>query len=174
MAGPFYQEGLYEVEIKEIGFVEAKSGNPMIVFNVKVESSIGQDNTRHPCSHQYERTIRLTVLDEYKDYVLLKLRYIGWNGTKFESLPEDLEGQVVIADCKHERQEGGEYHGRINERWDFPLPPKESKPIENKPALAKKLNAMFGKSLKDAASTAQTQRTEPVSASSMDDGAIPF
>lgn len=184
MPGPFYQEGLYEVEIREVGFEEAKSGNPMIVFKILVDSSIDQNsaNERYPCSHKYERFLRLVIVngpdqkknDDSRAYALMKLRNIGWDGDKFETLPDSLVGQVVVANCTHQKQIGGEYDGRVNEQWDFPLPPRESKPIENKPTLAKKLNALFGKSLKDSKPEKSHSPQAVASQVSGDSDEVPF
>lgn len=175
MAGPFYDPGQYHLHVSDLALGEAKStSNPQVVLRGKVIARlrVGSDGEEfsEPVAAQYDRTIYLTVTEDSRDMILKKLRYSGWAGDRFETLAKDLVGKGVRAVCKIEVSKGGKFDGQNVEKWDLALPPLELKPLENKPDVAKKLNALFGKLLKDGA---QTEAPAPVAAKA-DDGGVPF
>ncbi len=153
MAGPFYEPSKYHVQILDVALGEASTGNPQIVLRVKVISRLFQNSSGEeasaPVAAQYDRTIYLTVTEKSRELILAKLRWAGWQGDRFESLTSDIAGNGVRAECKHENSVSEKYRGQLTEKWDLELPPLASKPLENKPAVAKKLNALFGKMLKE-------------------------
>lgn len=171
MAGPFYTDGKYHVQIIDVAMGESKvkqdgsGGNPQVVLKVKVISGlvVASDGSEvsSAVSGQYDRTIYLTVTEKSKEMVLAKLRWAGWDGDRFETLTKDLLGRGCRAICKIEPSMSEKYAGQDTEKWDLELPPLESKPLENKPAVAKKLNALFGKTLKEKPASAAPAK-EPV------------
>jgi len=155
--GIHYAEGDYVGECLETALSESKSGKPMIVLKMQVQEYLpGGDNPPIPEDRQYERTLYLVVdpdSEERREWVMKKLRHAGWTGTKFETLENDLTGKCFALRCTHQenKQQGSKYFGQMQEQWDLALPERESKPLQSKPALAKTLNALFGKTLKDTA-----------------------
>ena len=180
MSGPYYREGRHVVEVLEHAFQKSTNGNWMIVFKVKV---IGQVETSLPdrpieqAANQYERNIRVVITDkeESKDYAMLKLRNAGWQGEKFEALHE-LHGTQCEASCEH-REGTGDNSGKVFESWDFPLPMRESKPLEGMAGAEKSLNALFGKTLKNSnkpAAPKAEQKPEPAAVGAPADDEVPF
>lgn len=159
--GVYYAEGEYSAECKEVAFSQSKGSDekpskPMIVLRMQIMEYLpGGDDPPVPESKQYERTIYMVVdpdSEERREWVMKKLRFAGWCGTKFETLADDLTGKEFALRCRHaENKQPGNYFGQMQEQWDLCLPEKESKPLENKPAIAKSLNALFGKTLKETA-----------------------
>ena len=153
--GITYGDGKYHAQVMDVALGESKNGNPQIVIKAKIISGLQLDSEGNEqaisVSAQYDRTIYLTVTDKSKEMVLAKLRWAGWVGDKFETIAHDLMGKGVRATCKIEKSQSSneKYAGQDSEKWDLELPPLESKPLENHPAVAKKLNALFGKMLKD-------------------------
>ncbi len=155
-SGPFYNEGKHGVEITDVALGESKTGNPQIVMRVRIVSRLCLDSAGEEFADSvpanYERTIYLTVTDRSRDMILAKLRWAGWHGDKFETIRGDLMGKEARAMCLHENSMSEKTLGQLMEKWDLELPPRDSKPLENKPMVAKKLNALFGKTLKEGAS----------------------
>ena len=155
--GPYYGEGTYQVNVNEVAFQMTTKAppRPMIVLKFTVTGFIPSNGDAWtPEQEQYERRIYMMVdpdKPKQKEFVLMKLREAGWNGEKFEELGKWIIGQNIKAKCYHKEDKDPEskYFGTISEGWDLPLPPLESEPLENDPNIAKKLNAMFGKTLKE-------------------------
>lgn len=153
-SGPFYVPGFYLCNVDSQAFQESKNGNPMIVFQVtpegRVVTSFGSDGEPveelEPLDKNYQRTARLVFAsDDAADYNILKLRYAGWQGDRFATL--DLTDQRVRMECRHEPGQG-QYAGSTFERWEFPLPPRESVELESDDKVARRLDNLFGKKLK--------------------------
>lgn len=153
----FYDEGFYVCRVTQQGHGESKAGNPMITIGVEPTHVIskGPDGAEELCpvTQAYERTVRLVIAnDEQKEYALLKLRYAGFVGDSFSKL--NLVGEDVRCECKH--QDGtGDHAGKTFENWDLMLPPRERTeliPIDG--AAARKLDALFGRRLKEGAKDA--------------------
>ena len=161
MAGPFYSAGNYHAQIIDVALGESKKkddgsgGNPQIVLRIKIISELTIDSAGEEqavaITAQYDRTIYLTVTDNSKEMVLKKLRHAGWKGDHFESVAAGLLGVGCRATCRIEVSKSEKYNGQQVEAWDLALPPLESKPLENRPAVAKRLNALFGKMLREPA-----------------------
>lgn len=175
MAGPFYVDGNYTMQILDVALGESSNGNPQIVLRGKVIGRLVVDSEgeEYPeqVSAQYDRTIYLTVTEKSRDMVLAKLRNAGWTGERFESLAKDMLGRSVRSRCDIKESQSEKYRGQMVENWDLSLPPRESKPLENKPEIAKRLNALFGKSLKE---TAPARQEEPVASQATNDDDVPF
>jgi hypothetical protein len=144
----YYEPGLYHVRIEDQGLTSASTGRPMIVFRVKVLAKVDETQVDLPAytvPQMHDRTIRLVVGEEEstQEYVLSKLRYAGWTGNRFETM--QLVGYTCQARCRH-----GSYNGQSIEDWDLSLPPREPKPLPRDPTVARKLNTIFGRRLREA------------------------
>ncbi len=145
-----YGDGKFNVDIVDVAFTEDEANPPQIVIRARImEECDPTTGDWHPCLNQWDRTIYLRYSEEYKDYILAKLRGAGWEGTDFSTLKSDMVGKSCVAVNRCRIATKGKYQGQEVEGWDLFLPPRESKPLESKPAVARKLNALFGKVLKD-------------------------
>lgn len=153
-----YDEGLYLFQIDKQGWTETKERKlPMLVFNGDPISRImaAEDGSEfeepvHRDS-QYDRRIQMVIdsnSDTSMDYAMRKLRAAGFDGESFADL--DLRGKLVRARCTY-----GEYKGKQNEQWDFALPDQPSSTKDIDGGLARKLDALFGKRLKEGAKPKQ-------------------
>lgn len=155
MSGPFYAPGIYVCRVTQQGFGEAKSsGNPMILIAVEPTHQVRNDpdgaEYLDAVGQSYERTLRLVIAnDDQKEYAMLKLRHAGFVGDSFAQL------NLVDSDvrCKCEHKEGtGDHAGKTFEQWDLLLPPRDRvalQPLDK--GAARKLDALFGKRLKEGA-----------------------
>jgi hypothetical protein len=174
MSGPFYAPGNYVCRVKQQGFGESKAGNPMIMFEVEPTARLTQDATGadvlESVDQSYGRAIRLTIAnDDQKEYALLKLRYAGFTGDSFSKL--NLVDADVRCTCEH-KPGIGEHADKTFENWDLMLPPRASvalQPLDN--AATRKLDALFGRKLKDGATKQPVAAvaTETAVASNSDD-----
>lgn len=162
-----YEEGLYRFRVVSQGWTETKKAppRPMFVINGDPISRIhrGEDGSEYEDSvdrDQYDRRIQMLIDPndvQSQDFAMKKLRYAGFEGDSFSDL--DLVGKDIRARCTH-----GEYNQKPKEDWDFALPDRESnaKPLDS--GMARKLDALFGKKLKDGAKPkASPARPEVVS-----------
>jgi len=149
---------MHGITITDIAFGETKvkddgsGGDPQIMVRFDVQEFIEPDGTATPLQAGYPRTTYMVCSEKGREYALLKLRHAGWTGSNFQTLKSDMVGQFCYANCKHEVNKGtGKYAGTLGEKWDLAMPQKEAKPLETKPGLERKLNALFGKELKTTA-----------------------
>lgn len=169
-------------EVTDIAVGESKNGHPMVTLKFLPVSSVsarydgeGQivaDLT--PTAKQYERTTRIVMKadDERSlEFALLKLRTAGWEGESFREI-ESLRGTTINVTCRHEPGTG-EYAGKVFERWELPLPPRESEPLESDNAVVRKLDTLFGKKLKGGAQKSAPPPQAPAGGYFVDDD-IPF
>lgn len=143
----FYEPGLYHVRVEDQGLTVASTGRPMVVLRVKVLARVDESQVDLPAytvAQMHDRTIRLVVGDDdvSREFVLSKLRYAGWTGQRFETL--QLVGYTCQARCRH-----GVYNSQAVEDWDLALPPREPKPLPHDPNVARRLNALFGRRLRE-------------------------
>lgn len=143
-----YAEGVYAAQILQVAFAESSNNNPMIQFKVKVIGTVDAAGEMLPIAKQYDRTVRLTMTDKSHEMCIKKLRWAGWNGTDFKTLNTIVNSACRFV-CSHRVIETGDRAGEMAEDWDFELPPLESKPLENDPSIEKRMNALFGKVLKN-------------------------
>lgn len=173
----FYDEGYYVCRVTQQGQGESKAGNPMIMVGVEPTHIItrGPDGSEELCAvtKSYERTVRLVIAsDEQKEYALLKLRYAGFVGDSFSKL--NLVGSDVRCECEH-NDGTGENAGKTFENWDLMLPPRERTeliPIDG--AAARKLDALFGRRLKEGASRDLVAQAVSGEESQVNDDDVPF
>lgn len=147
MPGPHYAEGVYAAQIMQVAFAESSNGNPMIQFRVKIIGQIDVGGNVVAGRDQYDRTVRLTLTEKSGEMCIKKLRWAGWAGTDFKSVSSMVNSMCRFV-CDHDTIKNGDRAGELTESWDFELPPLESKELENDPAVEKKLNTLFGKTLK--------------------------
>lgn len=150
----YYAKGTYNVECTECALQQSKAGDPMIALKVKVLDSVAEDGAFVPEDEQYERRIYLVIKNDEESLndIAERLRGAGWRGNRFESLPDEMVGLQFAADCWHGVNKGTDpkYAGQPQENWSLWSPNRhESKPLENKPEVAKDLNALLGKVLKN-------------------------
>lgn len=177
--GVYYSEGKYLVECKEVAFSASKKGQPMLVTTVQVKEQIDDDGSSVEVRN-YEKRI-YTVIDEEDvsgmDRAVAKIRGTGFQGTKMEEFPKWLSGRQFHARCYHSvNKQEGQYKGQEQENWDFWTESKGLKPVESKPELAKKLNAILGSRLKETATkTAPVKAVQPAGDSAnIPDDEVPF
>lgn len=184
--GPFYEPGFYLCNVDSHAFQESKNGNPMIVFKVTPEArlvgrfdSAGEyTEEQAPVARSYQRTARIVINTESEasmDYALMKLREAGFTGTRFADL--DLANCRVRMECRHEDGKG-EYVGSVFEQWEFPLPQRESVPLESDDKVARRLDNLFGKKLKasggEAPAKPAREKVDTQGHNLLDDGDVPF
>lgn len=161
-----YERGIYQCQVMEHGWQQAKSGKDMLVFQVRPDYRILTDDAGNEELEQVyddprgpERTLRIVIdptNENMMDFALKKLRACGFEGTSFADL--NLVGRDIRAIC-----EEGEYNGRPKEDWDFYLPFRQSeiKPLDS--AMSRKLDALFGRKLKETA--AEKPKPQPAAPS---------
>lgn len=166
----YYAKGTYNVECIECALQESKSGNPMIALKVKVLDSVAKDGSFVPEEKQYDRRIFLAIDpndDTSIEDVMVRLRQAGWTGDRFENISTEMVGLRFAADCWHSKSKSTDpkYAGQDQENWALWNPVRrESKPLENNPAVAKSLNALFGKRLKEGAKKPDAPPASPPAA----------
>lgn len=156
-----YIAGTYNVECRECALstvpaeVNKVGGWPKIEMKILVKDWVNEKDEFVPEKRQFERTIEILIdpNDESSvEDVMNRLREAGWRGSQFETLCQDMVGVSFAADCVHKEDtwsKDPKYRGQIIERWFIWTPRKERKPLENNPSVAKSLNALFGKRLKE-------------------------
>jgi len=150
MSGPYYAAGRHAVTISEIAFGETKNNDPQIMVRFHVDAFVEADGSETPLQQGYPRTAYLGCSEESREYTIAKLRNAGWEGSNFQTLKSDMQNRSCYANCKHEIQKSSnpKYDGQLGEKWDLSLPRKDVKPLEDKPGIDRKLNALFAKELK--------------------------
>ena len=174
--GPYYAKGIYEGEVQGTGLVESKSkGTPGVEIQVKIVASVPQDgNPPMPEERQYVRSFNIWLPESEKarEISVKKLRAAGWEGNDFSDfLNGVLDGKTIRLECTWE-QGTGDNANRLYDRFNIPLPEFELQPIESNPALARKLNALVGKTLKGSSPAAAPKapaKPAPVASSNASD-----
>lgn len=149
-----YQPGGYFATVVDQAWQDTRNGDPMLVLRVKPTSEIGIDESGGECRYalqvvDYERTVRIPFVQssaKSMEMGLQKLRFgCGWDGGDFNEL--DLQGSEIRVRCAQ-----GEYQGQPKEDWDIQLPAYSSEPLKSTSSDApRKLNALFGRKLKEEA-----------------------
>ncbi len=156
-----YQPGHYECIIRAQGFeVSPKKKTPCLWLRCTPVLADGDGD--------FDCVVRLWITDKTVEHVIARLRALGWTGDSFKDLEPggyQLKGKTVRLRCKHE-QDGD----KVWDRWEFPHP--DSGPVaENTAGVAKKLDALFAKSLKGGAKPVKAAAEAP---SQAPDNDIPF
>lgn len=159
----YYENGLHLCRVTQCGMTETQKEpkRPMIVIRFQPLAKITHDPEGNElyddlAPSQYDQTARIVVdpnNSKSLDFATMKLRYAGFTGQSFKDL--DLEGKEIR--CNNEPSE---YEGKLRDQWDLALPPLEQRPLQQiDSAAARKLDAMFGKRLKDGATQPESQET---------------
>lgn len=147
-----YEVGRYRCLVLDQAWDEENANKtPCLIFKVRVEhglheyiddgGEVAQDDV--PLTQNYERNIKIHITEKSAQYAAEKLRFAGFSGDAFSKV--NLLGATVIGDCKHETRDGKTY-----EKWDLALPPRSGggAPLKTDAAVARKVDALFGKVLK--------------------------
>lgn len=142
----FYSQGVYKCEVVGQGLSSSKTNNPQIWLRVLILESVDHPEERWD---QYERTIYWTLTEKTVDFVVEKLEFIGFAGQSFRDLDPATDGfhsfvgQQIECYCKHET-----YDGKEREKWDLSNPGAMA-PDPLSESDARRLDALFGRKLKD-------------------------
>lgn len=146
-----YAPGRYRCQITEQGFSESKEKKtPCFAIKIKPTAAYDPTNGDLVQCEAYERTVTLWLTENTVENAIRNVRSLGFDGASFRELDPEVPGHTSLVgvefdfQCSHE-----EYEGKQMERWEFPPP--EARPIERVSGLSKKLDALFGKSLKSVA-----------------------
>lgn len=154
MAGTFYAEGNYAAQIVGQAIGRAKTGTPQIVLGIKILRL--PDGSPDP--HNYGRTIFWSLTSGTADFVISKLRRIGYQESSFGPFdPKRIDhvsliGRVIDVYCKHEQYQ----NGNPRERWDLAraaVKMPEMQPLTNDDVA--RLDALFDKEPAHASDPAQ-------------------
>lgn len=165
-----YSEGTYSCLVKEQSMAVSKNGNDMLVFRchphaVVVKNDAGEESLDSSIMEEADCWARLTILPDNEqslEYTMKKLRHAGFTGSSFSEL--EFVGKQILLTCKH----NGEY-----EQWEFPLPALEQREPSTMDAKdQRKLDALFGKYLKDGSKKPAAKPRQTVPATSNDE--VPF
>ena len=156
-----YEEGHYIVRVIGQGFGELPNEKRTPYFFIQVEP-IGMVNPADPTGalfgcEAYARTVNLYLTEKAIDFSLQRLYRLGWQGQSFVDLDGDspvhsFAGQQIELVCRHDHSGGKTY-----DNWEFP--PLDSQPVKSDPAVAKRLDALYGEQLRKAAAV----KPEPTS-----------
>lgn len=141
----FYDEGRYTCRLTTHGIdkLNSEKATPyvFISFYPIVDGEDGQ----------YERSVKLWLTEKTVKRTIETLRDLGWEGDRFADLPKhSFAGKQVEIECTH----NGQY-----EDWDFPFV-QPARAVQADEAVAKKLDALFGKQLKATAAVAAPAAAE--------------
>lgn len=174
--GPYYAEGRYRCEVTDQGIGAAKTGTIQIVFKFRV-----LEGTQPVCEveNQYERTLYLAVTEKTLEYVVPKLRSMGYDryGISFIDLNNprhhDFRGKEFEAYCKHEN----DLQGEPREKWDV-ASNGGSKPLDLKAPDSKALRNMdmlFARAAKNMGQSAPASAgPQAVPKQASEDSEVPF
>ncbi len=146
-----YSPGRYRCQITEQGFSESKEKKtPCFAIKIKPTALYDATNGDLLQCDGFERTVTLWLTENTVENAIRNVRSLGFTGSSFRELDPEVPGHTSLVGmevdfvCDHE-----DYNGKAMERWEFPPP--EARPLERVSGLSKKLDALFGKSLKTAA-----------------------
>lgn len=157
--GPFYAPGVYVCQVTDQALSKASTGTPQFVLKVKV---LGKPDPKDPGSYipvdqQYDRTIFRTITDKTIPYLTEDLKALGFTGSSFRYLDPNVEGAQIFTGtildcyCKHENDQRGD----LRERWSIARQGGGKLDVEALDAAeVRKLDALFGKQLKQQPATA--------------------
>ena len=153
---PSYAPGYYKVRITRWSLGKAGTGTPQFALSFNIIGMVNQEDPEGELVSVYheERTIFRAITDKTVDFVTEDLRHLGFEGTSFAQLDPtsseagatDFRGLEIMVRCDHET-----YQGQPKERWSFAWGGGkfQQKPLEK--TELQKLDAMFGRKLKESA-----------------------
>ena len=143
----FYEEGLYECEIRKQLFSQNKKGTEYFGLSIFPKTRL-KDDQRIPKDGPHERTVFLwTNSPENVERTIEQLKALGWSGAGgFTGLNPDAQGyfsfedQVVQLRCTH--NEGND--GKVYDSFQFPILSSGGKRSpENDADIAKRLDRLY-------------------------------
>lgn len=175
---PFYDQGRYEAEITDQGFVKAaSSGNTQFVLKFKVLGKIdpADPSKMFPVPAQYERSMYRALTEKTIEYFMEDMAALEVSFGSFTELDPntegyiDLVGRTIDMNCSHETNNDGS-----REKWSIARS-FSSKPIESLPANdVKTLDRLFGKHLKKSPAPVQRAAAPVPAGVGITDDDIPF
>ena len=174
-----YEPGKYKFRITNQGFGESPEKKTSFFFIEGEPVAQVVDGTEYQVESSYQRKISLWITEKTEKTVREKLMKVGWDGDKWATLDLtvsgclSLVGQEIDAVCKHEA--GRDNDGKSYERWELPHEGGTREPSQSDVSVARKLDAMFGKSkgsTKPANARQPRQARQTATATSGED--IPF
>lgn len=160
---PFYPVGAYTGRVVRQSLGVSKNDKPQFTLTCQIIEGVDQFGSVYPVEQSYERTIYIYFSDSPKgmEIVLKQLAVLGFDKTSLKFLSPDtpgfvdFTGQDVPLYCKHE-----EYEGEEREKWSISTPrdTPATKPVDS--SAIRKLDALYGKGLKEIA--AGKKPSEPV------------
>lgn len=164
MAG--FDPGRYACRSNRVELGEAKTGTAQIVIAF---TPLGRIDPADPEGQliscpDWERTIFRSITDKTIDWVLKDLAVLHYTHETFDYLSTDhpqydpLRGIDFQATCEHQM-----YEGKQQERWQIAHAGGSVVVKLLDPKDIRKLNALFGKQLKEAKARANGQKSTPYS-----------
>jgi hypothetical protein len=149
-----YNQGPYFCDVTGQQLTKTKNGNPQFELDMQPYAAIQQDGEPLVLdANGPPRTIYMVITEKSGDFVLENLRSIGFAGSSFSQLDADMSkgkvhsfvGQRIRTFCNHET-----YEGVTREKWMVSSGEKrQNEPLDT--ASVRKLDALFGKQLKNGA-----------------------
>lgn len=160
--GVYYPSGPYIGKVLEQNLGESKNkGTPQLVLKFQIINEVDRiSGERLELERCEERWVYLYLTEKAMDMALKSLKALGYKRSSLKYLDpnvdgfQDLAGTEVELYCKHE-----EYEGDLNERWSISTP-RETKPVDA--SSLRKLDALFGKGLKELVASGDPQATGKV------------
>jgi len=162
----YYREGRYRARVINQYFGESEGkGTPFFALTVKVISYFDpQMGDYVPPGESYDRDVKLYITNDTMDYVIPKLRSIGFEGSSFRDLDPDNQNHISFVGLESDfvcKMEPGKDNTKLYEKWGFPAV-KTAATVENKAGVSKRLDALFGRSLKGSATQQKPASAAPV------------
>lgn len=176
-SGPYYNPGNYIGEVVQQALTKASTGTPQFALRVKILGTPGDGESYEPIRDQYERTIWMALTPKTIPFVTDALEHLGYKHSSMGPLDpahpqhQSFTGQQVELYCSWENDQ----QGNSREKWristriaGMKITPLESKEI-------RELDALFGKSIRPAASSEPAAKPQTTSDATMiTDEDIPF
>lgn len=163
-----YEKGPYKAVVCGQRFDVTPNKTPYLAIEFEPTQATGSNE--FPAT-VYKRELTLYFSEKAAPYSIDNLRRMGWSGTKLQELDptnegyDDLSGTEIDVVC--DRNDKG------YEDWNLQGP--GGSPKESKPAVAKKLDALFGKALKSSVPKSEKKTVEQELAAVADeDDDVPF
>lgn len=174
-SGPFYAEGPYMGEVlKQALGVTGEKETPTFILSVQITDRLDRDDNPVQVD-QYERTIYMHLTEGTREFTLERLKVLGFAKSSLKFLSPEVPGHVNFVGqsvrlwCKHET-----YQGKTREKWNISTP-REDKPIVPiKSTELSKLDALFGKGLREISAQQPAPARETVPASAPVSNDVPF
>ena len=146
--GPFYQQGVYVVEVVGQALGKAMTGTPQFILRFKVLGTpVPDSDSFDSVSQQYERTLYMALTEKTAPYVKENLEKLGFNGGSITILDpghaqhQSFVGNQIDMYCKHEADQ----NGNVREKWQISRGAGGIKADPLDQREMRQLDALFGK-----------------------------